>query len=682
MLVEDLRAIGQEGVGSRMRARTDRPPYKEGDVIGRKYRIVRVLAEGGFSVIYEAVDDSVGRTVAVKILRPGIARMRSYSRDQMRREGQVLVKLHEITDHVVDVFTAGITEDSHALPYYVMERLKGSMMRHSIEEKQRRSEPYTIEEVISFGITIGMALVKAHGIGVAHRDLKPENVFIALAHGGSAVLKLLDFGLCVDLEAEGELSEQARFTCSLPYAAPEQLEGRRATAKTDVYALGLMLVELLTLRLPHQRDQPGLTPERLQLAIADEPVPDLTALRPDTPARLARLVARCLASTPESRPDAHEVAKQLRDTKLQMEGRLSAREASTDVDEPTIEELHRRMQAASGRGAIEAQVVAGGAPLDLDATTAPPPSPRRGEEVFFVRAAATGAPSTAPLVPDHRPAFAQDATTPDPLPPFAAAAFHSLGPPPQAAAITVMPVIAVAEHVAAAAAQPAGVRPFPTTAPALAPPIDTIFFDSDKAVRLLAPAREAARPQPRVAASEPRQRSFVNSGPMTARSPEARVGPQPYPGHRQPQKPPGFTSTSEPGWQTPAPAPVPRVSRQRLLLGLALAAPILIGLAFAPLLLRGGPAASQSDVIQPPSIPAQPLHAVATATAVPLPVPTASLSDVAVASAPAPSPALSQAPALPVRAAPSAPKAPTIARGKTAAPPKLDGEWKLLSDGP
>ena len=107
MLVEDLRAIGQEGVGSRMRARTDRPPYKEGDVIGRKYRIVRVLAEGGFSVIYEAVDDSVGRTVAVKILRPGIARMRSYSRDQMRREGQVLVKLHEITDHVVDVFTAG-----------------------------------------------------------------------------------------------------------------------------------------------------------------------------------------------------------------------------------------------------------------------------------------------------------------------------------------------------------------------------------------------------------------------------------------------------------------------------------------------------------------------------------------------------------------------------------------------
>jgi len=129
-----------------MRARTDMPPYKPGDVIGRVYRIARVLAEGGFSVIYEAVDVTVDRAVAIKVPRPGIARRRAYSREQMRRECQVLVKPRVLTPYVVDVLTAGITDDEHALPYYVMERLHGSTLRSGVRERQRRVEHFAIED--------------------------------------------------------------------------------------------------------------------------------------------------------------------------------------------------------------------------------------------------------------------------------------------------------------------------------------------------------------------------------------------------------------------------------------------------------------------------------------------------------------------------------------------------------
>jgi hypothetical protein len=445
-----------------------------------------------------------------------------------------------------------------------------------------------------------------------------------------------------------------------------------------------MLVELLTLRLPHKRDRLGLTPELLQLAMMDEPLPDLTALRPDAPVRLVRLINRCLASTPELRPDAHEVAKELRDIKFQMEGRPISREASTDVDEPTIEELHRRMQAASGNAAVEAQVVAGAGHLDLDATTEPPPSPRVGEEVFFVRATPTSARSTALPIPEtaHVPRPTQDLTTPDPLAPFAAAAAHQgQGAPAPSAAISVMPVVALAGQAVGPRPLPSGAAEFLAPPAAATPPSDTIFYDPDRAGRLLDRAPLVAPPSPvRAAPSERRQRSFVNSGPMIARPPEARaVTPSPQPAHPQTLRMPGFTSTSEPGWQTPAPKPPRRVARQRVVLGLAFATPILIGLAFAPLVLPGRPVASQGDTIPPASV-SPPVHALASATAEPVSAPSvASATDVAAATTPQPS--QSQAPVVPARSVVNVTRTATT-KPKGPAPAKLDDEWRLLTDKP
>jgi serine/threonine-protein kinase len=658
-----------------MRARTDKPPYRKDDVIGEKYRIARVLAEGGFSVIYEAVDTTVGRTVAVKVLRPGIARIRTYSRDQMRRECQVLVQLHQVTANVVDVLTAGITDDG--LPYYVMELLKGSSMRRSIEEKQRHAEAFTIEEVLSFGITIAMALVHAHGLGVVHRDLKPENVFLALTHGGGAVLKLLDFGICIDLAAESELSEQARFTCSLPYAAPEQIEGQRAMKATDVYALGLMLIEMLTLRLPHGRDVAGLTAERLELALADEPLPDLSALRSDAPARLVRLLARCLASSPESRPTAHDVAKELRDIGLQMRGKLGPQENSTDVDEPTIEELHRRMEAASGSKVSEARVVAGAAPVDLHATTEDPPSSPR-EEVFFVRRApAATAPIAKELEPEGAPAatpsIAYDLTTPDPMPPFSrAATFVEAGAP--TGVIIGMPLIDIRDPVVLPSAPPVEHH-------------DAVYVDPDN----LPPPLEyvPAVAGPSVSAPEGQQRpSWIKTGPLVVPASAPNETPPlaplypPYQGRYE------STSRSEPGpWQAPAQAPAPNRSRDRAILALAFTAPVLIGLALAPLLF--GRAASPKDHAPPPDVIAMPSappaviampSAIVAASPPPASPPSPPATIASTPPVPSPSP---QTSVRTVRSAANAPKPATTATARTDVQRSLDeDEYKLFPATP
>jgi serine/threonine-protein kinase len=660
-----------------MRARTDKPPYKKDDVIGEKYRIARVLAEGGFSIIYEAVDTTVGRTVAVKVLRPGIARIRTYSREQMRRECQVLVQLHQVTANVVDVLTAGITDDG--LPYYVMELLKGSSMRRSIDEKQRRAEAYTIEEVLSFGITIAMALVHAHGLGVVHRDLKPENVFLALTHGGGAVLKLLDFGICIDLAAESELSEQARFTCSLPYAAPEQIEGQRAMKATDVYALGLMLIEMLTLRLPHGRDVAGLTAERLELALADEPLPDLSALRSDAPARLVRLLARCLASSPESRPTAHDVAKELRDIGLQMRGKLGPQENSTDVDEPTIEELHRRMEAASGSKGSEARVVAGAAPVDLHATTEDPPSSPR-EEVFFVRRdPAATAPVAKELAPEGAPAatpgIAYDLTTPDPLPPFSSAApFVEAGAP--TGVIIGMPLIDIRDPVVLPSAPRVEHH-------------DAVYVDPDNLPPPLEYVRAVAGPSDSAPEGQPRP-SWIKTGPLVVPTSAPNGAPPLAPLYPPYQAYYESTSRSEPGaWQAPAQAPAPKRPRDRVILALAFAAPVLIGLALAPLLFRRATSpkdhAPPPDVIAMPSatVPAPPaaIGSPSAIVAAPPPSPPSQPASIA-GTQPVPSPS-AHASARSVRSAANLPKPATTATARTDIQRSLDDdEYRLFPSTP
>jgi serine/threonine-protein kinase len=414
-----------------MPADKDQPPFKPNDVIDSKYRITKVLGEGGMSVVYDAVDITCDRVVAIKVIRPSAARRKAYSLAQIRREAQALVQIHEKTESVVEVLTAGI-EQRHGLPFYVMERLRGSTLRQFIADQIRRRSEFTTDEIAAIGIPIALALAHAHQLGVVHRDIKPENVFMAQARDGGVGLKLLDFGICTPVPREGDEPSTVGFAGSLPYASPEQLEGERATGATDVYALGLVLFELLTLVLPHGRRSRELTPEDLALRIMADPVPNLAVLRRDTPPRLVSLVARSLAWDPSARPKAHDLAMGLRDVKAEFLGELVGGpvEGLTDPSGPPIEVLHAQIAAASTRVPHVAgpQVLAGQTPVGPGATTEPPSSRRplvpggeSDDEVFFARSAPDDAGARPTATSESEPvprAATSDRTIPDAQPPF------------------------------------------------------------------------------------------------------------------------------------------------------------------------------------------------------------------------------------------------------------------------
>lgn len=365
----------------------ERPPYHPGEFVGSKYRLVKVLGEGGMSVIYDAVDTTCERKVAVKVIRPSQAGKGVFSMDRMQREAAVLVQLHERTEFVVDVLTSGITDDDRNLPYYVMERLRGDTLRQFMCDQLVRDVDFAIDEIAGVGVPIAVALAHAHALGVVHRDTKPENIFMAATHDGRAVIKVLDFGICARADDQ---HAPAWFAGTLAYAAPEQLEGRPPVPATDVYALGLILFEMATLKLPHGRHRDDLTLERLAMAILKKPVPDLATLRLDTPPEFADLVSRCLAFEPDRRPSAADVARALRDIRLTFLGEQAdaktSETAATDVRCLPIAILQGPL-AAAGMRPQQVPVAGGTPPVDLFAADASEVLPAKGpaEDVGFFR---------------------------------------------------------------------------------------------------------------------------------------------------------------------------------------------------------------------------------------------------------------------------------------------------------
>jgi serine/threonine-protein kinase len=371
----------------------DRPPYEPGAVFAGKYAIRRVLGEGGMAVVYAAVDTSCDRQVAIKVLRPSAAGQRHISSAQVQREAATVVKLHERTPHVVEVLTAGVSEDQNRLPYYVMERLHGTTLREGIESKRRARQPFEYIEVASTVTEIAVALAYAHDLGIVHRDVKPENVYIAEQRDRSYMIKLLDFGVAALLANEEEPGRRRGFSGSRQYAAPEQLDGKAPAPACDVYAIGLILYEMLTFTLPHDRMNRALSIAETALNVLREPIPDLRSLRPDMPPRLAILVRTCLAYQPDQRPRALQVANMLRDIKRVLEGGLlgGSDTKATDVSGPPSGLLAEKLGGATvDVTAVPAQRMGGPLPVDPNASTDPGAAGARpggvpaDHEVFFM----------------------------------------------------------------------------------------------------------------------------------------------------------------------------------------------------------------------------------------------------------------------------------------------------------
>jgi serine/threonine-protein kinase len=269
---------------------------RPGLLLAEKFRIDRALGEGGMGVVYAATDVRLGRPVAVKVIRQGRAR-RPESRARFAREARVMASLR--SRHAVTVYDVGELDDGN--PYLVQELVEGE----SLAERQRR-DPLDDSAACAAVADACAALAEAHAAGIVHRDVKPENLLLTVDTDGGAIVKVADFGLALEDDDE-RLTRTGALVGTARYMAPEQVEAARATDKTDVWALGVVLYELLARRAPFE----GATPADLLANIATAEAIPIRIFRSDLPAALADAIDASLKRAGDARPSAAELRARL-----------------------------------------------------------------------------------------------------------------------------------------------------------------------------------------------------------------------------------------------------------------------------------------------------------------------------------------------------------------------------------
>ncbi|MCR9243485.1 MAG: serine/threonine protein kinase [bacterium] len=286
------------------------------------YRLGRELGRGGMGVVYEATEESLGRRVALKVLAPALTLSRRQL-ERFRREAAAAAKL--VHPDIVRIHAIGEHDGTH---FIAMELIEGRSLRavmDAVKAKVRGnasrlgsrdmgvttitgSETATgryFDEIAELTARLAEALTYSHERGVVHRDVKPQNVII----GDNGRLSLVDFGLAKDLEAES-LSLTGDFAGTPQYVSPEQIEAGRAPidGRSDVFSLGVVLYELLTLTPPFA----GNGTRQLMTAIASHEPPSVRARSPQAPRDLETIALKALEKDPRRRYTAAELAIDLR----------------------------------------------------------------------------------------------------------------------------------------------------------------------------------------------------------------------------------------------------------------------------------------------------------------------------------------------------------------------------------
>jgi hypothetical protein len=259
---------------------------REGDVLAGKYRVERVLGMGGMGVVVAARHLQLDTKVAIKFLLPGMLEDRD-AVTRFAREARAAVKI--TSEHVARVFDVGTLETG--APYMVMEYLDGGDLAAWV--KQRGALP--IEQAVEFVLQACVAVADAHALGIVHRDLKPANLFCVRRSDGQLSVKVLDFGISKLTDtsglAPGSMTRTSAMMGSPLYMSPEQMRSARdVDAQTDIWALGVILFELISGRPPFQAD----SVTELAIKVNNEPPPAIRSLRPDVPSDLEAVIFKCL----------------------------------------------------------------------------------------------------------------------------------------------------------------------------------------------------------------------------------------------------------------------------------------------------------------------------------------------------------------------------------------------------
>ncbi|MGD0362587.1 MAG: protein kinase [Bryobacteraceae bacterium] len=275
------------------------PLLECGEVLAGRFAIVRFLARGGMGEVYEAADRELGGRLALKVMRPGIV---EHAGGLQRFRDEIRLGREVNNPHVCRVFdVARHTGGGRDLIFFTMELLEGA----TLSDRLQREGPLPLPDARNVIRQMAAGLDAAHRAGILHRDFKSRNVMLCGPPTGLRVV-ITDFGLSRQMGAQAShLLDGA----TPAYAAPEQLEKKPETERSDVYAFGVVLYELTTGRLPSHRDA---QPPALPVMPADASVPPPRRLRPDLPRAWDSVILRCLDRDPAGRfRSAGEVAQAL-----------------------------------------------------------------------------------------------------------------------------------------------------------------------------------------------------------------------------------------------------------------------------------------------------------------------------------------------------------------------------------
>jgi serine/threonine-protein kinase len=325
-----------------------------GATLNARYRLESKLGSGGMSTVYLARDETLERSVAVKVLHREISDDPAQL-ERFRREARSVAQLSH--PNVVAVIDAG-EDGGH--PYIVFEYIEGD----TLKQRTDRAGRLPLDEAVAYAIEIGRGLAAAHARRLVHRDVKPQNVLI----DPEGRAKVTDFGIARELESDG-LTKTGRVLGTTDYVSPEQAMGREVDARSDIYSLGVLLYEMLTGHVPFVAE----TVVGVAMKHVNEEMPNVQKRRPEVSAALAAVIERATAKDPKNRyPDMGSLLAEL-------EGALEvevARAGSTSgeatavldsVPEPRRKLLTRRhvsvagilLVAAAGIAAIVIAVLAG-----------------------------------------------------------------------------------------------------------------------------------------------------------------------------------------------------------------------------------------------------------------------------------------------------------------------------------
>jgi serine/threonine-protein kinase len=265
------------------------------DILGGRYKLLDPLGRGGMGIVYEAVQEGLGRRVAIKILDARLSEDREQL-ERFRREAEVVAALGH--PNIVQVTDFQYPEKDGDQPFIVMELLRGESLGATLA----REQVLTAQRAAFVGAQVLSALIAAHRAGVVHRDIKPDNIFLLSDAAVPDTVKVLDFGIAKLAVLGGEGQQKLTGTGAMlgtpAFMAPEQARGEPdVDARADVYAVGATLYQALSGRLPH--DAPSIP--ALLFAIVEKMPPPLRELRPDLPAELSNVIERAMAKDRNAR---------------------------------------------------------------------------------------------------------------------------------------------------------------------------------------------------------------------------------------------------------------------------------------------------------------------------------------------------------------------------------------------